>query len=120
MITEVNSLVALDSLLALLRQRVEQGVGEDEFNLITRAIELINERRPVFKDEEMAVYYVAADEPSRAPYRVTVNSCTCPRSNERLCKHRLLVAALEGASVDTSGFTYTRRTKRQEEIKEAV
>jgi len=119
MITEIPTLPALDSLLALLRERVKAPSGEDEFNLITRAIELINERRLVFRDEERAVYYVAADEPSRAPYRVTETTCTCPRGNEPLCKHRLLVAALEGALPNTVGFTYTRRT-RKEAIKEAV
>ena len=119
MIIEIHTLPALDSLLALLRERVSAGAGEDEFNLITRAIELINERRPTFKDEEQAVYYVAADEPSRAPYRVTRTTCTCPRGNEPLCKHRLLIAALEGALPSTAGFTYARRT-RKEAIKEAV
>jgi len=117
MITEVNPFPALEPLLDLLRHRVEAGATADEFNLITRAIELINERRPIFKDDEQYVYYIGADEPSRAPYRVTLNSCTCPRSNERICKHRLLVAALEGKTLDTEGFEYTRRKKvvKQEE-----
>ena len=117
MIIEVNSLPALERLLDLLRRRVEAGATADEFNLITRAIELINERRPIFKDEEQDVYYIGTDEPSRAPYRVTLNSCTCPRDNERICKHRLLVAALEGKTLNTEGFEYTRRKKvvKQEE-----
>ena len=117
MITEVNPFPALERLLDLLRRRVEAGATADEFNLITRAIELINERRPIFKDDEQYVYYIGADEPSRAPYRVTLNSCTCPRGNERICKHRLLVAALEGKTLDTEGFEYARRKKgvKQEE-----
>jgi hypothetical protein len=34
-----------------------------------------------------------------------------------MCKHRLLVAALEGKTLDTEGFEYTRRKKsvKQEE-----
>jgi len=117
MITEVNPFPALEPLLDLLRRRVEAGATADEFNLIMRTIELINERRPIFKDEEQSVYYIGADEPSRAPYRITLSSCTCPRSNERICKHRLLVAALEGKTLDTEGFEYTRRKKivKQEE-----
>jgi hypothetical protein len=117
MITEVNPLTALESLLNLLRRRVEAGATADEFNLIMRAIELINERRPIFKDEEQHVYYIGADEPSRAPYRVTLNSCTCPRSNERTCKHRLLISALENKTVNTDGFEYSRKKKvvKQEE-----
>ena len=117
MITEVNSFPALEPLLELLRRRVEAGASTDEFNLITRAIELINERRPIFKDDEQHVYYIGADEPSRAPYRVTFSSCTCPRGNERICKHRLLVAALEGKTIETEGFQYARRRKvvKQEE-----
>ena len=117
MITEVNPFSALEPLLDLLRRRVEAGATADEFNLITRAIELINERRPIFKDDEQYVYYIGADELSRAPYRVTLNSCTCPRGNEKMCKHRLLVAALEGKTLDTEGFEYTRRKKvvKQEE-----
>jgi len=117
MIIEVNPFPALERLLDLLRRRVEAGATADEFNLITRAIELINERRPIFKDDEQYVYYIGADEPSRAPYRVTRLSCTCPRGNEKMCKHRLLVAALEGKTLDTEGFEYTRRKKvvKQEE-----
>jgi len=117
MITEVNSLTALESLLNLLRRRVEAGATADEFNLIMRAIELINERRPIFKDEEQHVYYIGADELSRAPYRVTLNSCTCPRSNERICKHRLLISALENKIINTDGFEYSRKKKavKQEE-----
>jgi hypothetical protein len=118
MITEINPFPALESLLNLLRHRVEAGATADEFNLITRAIELINERRPIFKDEEQSVYYIGADEPSRAPYRVTLNSCTCPRGNERTCKHRLLIAALENKTINTEGFEYTRRKKvaKQEDV----
>ena len=118
MITEVNPFPALERLLDLLHRRVKAGATADEFNLITRAIELINERRPIFKDDEQYVYYIGADEPSRAPYRVTLNSCTCPRGNERICKHRLLVAALEGKTLHTEGFEYARRKKsvKQEEI----
>jgi len=118
MITEINPFSALESLLNLLRRRVEAGATTDEFNLITRAIELINERRPIFKDEEQSVYYIGADEPSRAPYRVTLNSCTCPRGNERICKHRLLIAALESETINTEGFEYTRRKKvaKQEDV----
>jgi hypothetical protein len=118
MITEINPFPALESLLNLLRHRVEAGATADEFNLITRAIELINERRPIFKDEEQSVYYIGADEPSRAPYRVTINSCTCPRGNERTCKHRLLIAALENKTINTEGFEYTRRKKvvKQEDV----
>jgi len=117
MITEVNPFPALQPLLELLHRRVKAGATADEFNLIMRAIELINERRPIFKDDEQYVYYIGADEPSRAPYRVTLNSCTCPRGNERICKHRLLVAALEGKTLNTEGFEYTRRKKvvKQEE-----
>jgi len=117
MIVEINPSPALERLLDLLRRRVETGANADEFNLIMRAIELINERRPIFKDDEQYVYYIGADEPSRAPYRVTLNSCTCPRGNERICKHRLLVAALEGKTLDTEGFEYTRRKQvvKQEE-----
>ena len=117
MIIEVAPFPALEPLLDLLRRRVKAGASADEFNLIMRAIELINERRPIFKDDEQYVYYIGADEPSRAPYRVTLNSCTCPRSNEQICKHRLLVAALEGKTLDTEGFEYTRRKKgvKQEE-----
>ena len=118
MITEINPFPALESLLNLLRHRVEAGATADEFNLITRAIELINERRPIFKDEEQSVYYIGADEPSRAPYRVTLNSCTCPRGNERTCKHRLLIAALENKTINTESFEYTRRKKvvKQEDV----
>jgi len=117
MIVEINPSSALERLLNLLHRRVKAGATADEFNLITRAIELINERRPIFKDDEQYVYYIGADEPSRAPYRVTLNSCTCPRGNEQMCKHRLLVAALEGKTLDTEGFEYTRRKKvvKQEE-----
>jgi hypothetical protein len=117
MIVEINPSPALERLLDLLRRRVEAGATADEFNLITRAIELINERRPIFKDDEQYVYYIGADEPSRAPYRVTLNSCTCPRGNEKMCKHRLLVAALEGKTLHTEGFEYARRKKsvKQEE-----
>jgi hypothetical protein len=117
MIVEINPFPALEPLLDLLRHRVEAGATADEFNLITRAIELINERRPIFKDDEQYVYYIGADEPSRAPYRVTLNSCTCPRGNEQICKHRLLVTALEGKTLHTEGFEYTRRKKivKQEE-----
>jgi len=117
MIVEINPFSALERLLNLLHRRVKAGATADEFNLITRAIELINERRPIFKDDEQYVYYIGADEPSRAPYRVTLNSCTCPRGNEQMCKHRLLVAALEGKTLDTEGFEYTRRKKvvKQEE-----
>ena len=117
MITEVNPFPALQPLLELLHRRVKAGATADEFNLIMRAIELINERRPIFKDDEQYVYYIGADEPSRVPYRVTLNSCTCPRGNERICKHRLLVAALEGKTLNTEGFEYTRRKKviKQEE-----
>jgi len=118
MIVEINPLLALEQLLELLRRRVEAGATADEFNLITRAIELINERRPIFKDEEQYVYYIGADELSRAPYRVTINSCTCPRGNERICKHRLLVAALYGKTLNTEGFEYARKKKvvKQEEV----
>jgi len=117
MIIEVAPFPALEPLLDLLRRRVKAGATADEFNLITRAIELINERRPIFKDNEQYVYYIGADEPSRAPYRVTISSCTCPRGNERTCKHRLLVAALEGKTLNTEGFEYARRRKvvKQEE-----
>jgi hypothetical protein len=117
MITEVNPFPALERLLDLLHRRVKAGASADEFNLIMRTIELINERRPIFKDDEQYVYYIGADEPSRAPYRVTISSCTCPRGNERTCKHRLLVAALEGKTIDTEGFQYARRKKvvKQEE-----
>ena len=117
MIIEVAPFPALEPLLDLLRRRVKAGATADEFNLITRAIELINERRPIFKDDEQYVYYIGADEPSRAPYRVTISSCTCPRGNERTCKHRLLVAALEGKTLNTEGFEYARRRKvvKQEE-----
>ena len=117
MIVEINLSPALEPLLDLLHRRVKTGATADEFNLITRAIELINERRPIFKDDEQYVYYIGADEPSRAPYRVTLNSCTCPRGNERICKHRLLVAALEGKTLHTEGFEYARRKKsvKQEE-----
>ena len=117
MIVEINPSPALERLLNLLHRRVKAGASKDEFNLIMRTIELINERRPIFKDDEQYVYYIGADEPSRAPYRVTLNSCTCPRGNERICKHRLLVAALEGKTLDTEGFEYTRRKKsvKQEE-----
>ena len=111
MIVEINLSPALEPLLDLLRRRVEAGANADEFNLIMRTIELINERRPIFKDEEQSMYYIGADEPSRAPYRVTRLSCTCPRGNEKMCKHRLLVAALEGKTLDTEGFEYTRRKK---------
>jgi len=122
MITEVNPFPALERLLDLLHRRVKAGATADEFNLIMRAIELINERRPIFKDDEQYVYYIGADEPSRAPYRVTHISCTCPRGNEKMCKHRLLVAALEGKTVDTEGFEYTRRKKvvKQEETLQLV
>jgi hypothetical protein len=117
MIVEIPPSSALEPLLDLLCRRVEAGASTDEFNLITRAIELINERRPIFKDDEQYVYYIGADEPSRAPYRVTFSSCTCPRGNERTCKHRLLVAALEGKTLNTEGFEYTRRKRvvKQEE-----
>ena len=117
MIVEINPSPALERLLNLLHRRVKAGASKDEFNLIMRAIELINERRPIFKDDEQCVYYIGADEPSRAPYRVTISSCTCPRGNERTCKHRLLVAALEGKTIDTEGFQYARRKKvvKQEE-----
>ncbi len=120
MINEIDPIPALDRLLVLLRERVLAGAGEDEFNVITRAIELISERRLMFRDEEQAVYYVAADEPTRAPYRVTGLDCTCPRGHERICKHRLLVAALEGKLPDTSGFTYTKRTKKQAQEQETI
>ena len=117
MIVQIDPSPALERLLNLLHRRVKVGASADEFNLITRAIELINERRPIFKDDEQYVYYIGADEPSRAPYRVTLNSCTCPRGNERTCKHRLLAAALEGKTLHTEGFEYTRRKKvvKQEE-----
>ena len=117
MIVEINPSPALERLLNLLHRRVKAGASKDEFNLIMRTIELINERRPIFKDDEQYVYYIGADEPSRAPYRVTRLSCTCPRGNEKMCKHRLLVAALEGKTLDTEGFEYTRRKKivKQEE-----
>jgi len=117
MIVQIDPSPALERLLNLLHRRVKAGASADEFNLITRAIELINERRPIFKDDERYVYYIAADEPSRVPYHVTIHSCTCPRGNEKMCKHRLLVAALEGKTLDTEGFEYTRRKKgvKQEE-----
>ena len=117
MIVEINPSPALERLLNLLHRRVKAGASKDEFNLIMRTIELINERRPIFKDDEQHVYYISADEPSRAPYRVTLNSCTCPRGNEQICKHRLLVAALEGKTLHTEGFEYARRKKsiKQEE-----
>ena len=117
MIVEINPSPALERLLNLLHRRVKAGASKDEFNLIMRTIELINERRPIFKDEEQSMYYIGADEPSRAPYRIRLSSCTCPRSNERICKHRLLVAALEGKTLDTEGFEYMRRKKvvKQEE-----
>ena len=111
MITEVNPFPALERLLDLLHRRVKAGASADEFNLIMRTIELINERRPIFKDDEQYVYYIGADEPSRTPYRVTRLSCTCPRGNEKMCKHRLLVAALEGKTLHTEGFEYARRKK---------
>ena len=106
---EVDTLRALDLLISLLRQKTVEQAGEDEFNLITRAIELINERRPVFEDS--ATYYMGADEPSKPPYRVTLQTCTCPRGRESICKHRLLIQALHGAITDTRGFKYMRHKR---------
>ena len=112
--TEVDTLRALDSLIALLRQKTIEQASEDEFNLITRAIELINERRPVFEDG--ATYYMGADEPSKPPYRVTLQTCTCPRGRELICKHRLLIQALNGAIADTRGFKYARYKRKPDNI----
>jgi len=111
---EVDPLRALDALIALLRQKTVEQASEDEFNLITRAIELINERRPVFEDG--ATYYMGVDKPSKPPYKVTLQTCTCPRGRELICKHRLLIQALNGAIADTRGFKYARYKRKPDNI----